>query len=145
MALNDPEFELKVREREPVDLDEALKLAQRFEVFKSAVQSSSGKDRSSRHIADVGSEEAPTVEARLAALEAELRNLRANFEDRNTTQPAMGTEAARRAAEQRVAELSAEVDVLNKEVGRLKHLEQLRSSNSGLTFGQGERSTAKKF
>ena len=33
-ALNDPEFELKIREREPVDLDEALKLAQRFEVFK---------------------------------------------------------------------------------------------------------------
>ena len=47
-ALNDPEFELKIREREPVDLDEALKLAQRFEVFKSAVQSSSGRDRSSR-------------------------------------------------------------------------------------------------
>jgi len=32
-ALNDPEFELKIREREPVDLDEALKLARRFEVF----------------------------------------------------------------------------------------------------------------
>ena len=38
MALNAPEFELKIQEREPVDLDEALKLAQRFEVFKSAGQ-----------------------------------------------------------------------------------------------------------
>jgi len=37
-ASNDPEFELKIREREPNDLDEALKLAQRFEVFKGAIQ-----------------------------------------------------------------------------------------------------------
>jgi len=53
-ALNDAEFELKIREREPVDLDEALRLAQRFEVFKSVVQSSSGRDRSSRHIIGTG-------------------------------------------------------------------------------------------
>ena len=33
-ALDDPEFELKIREREPVDLDSAVKLAQRFEVFR---------------------------------------------------------------------------------------------------------------
>jgi len=81
----------------------------------------------------------------LTLLEGKLCNLRATAKGKGTTQPAMRTEAARQAAEQRVAESSAEVDALNKEVGRLKHLEQLRSSNSGLTFGQGEGSTAKKF
>ena len=40
-ALDDAEFELKVREREPTDLDSAVKLAQRFEVFKSTVETSS--------------------------------------------------------------------------------------------------------
>jgi len=133
-AINDPEFELKIREREPVDLDEALKLAQRFEVFKSAVQSSSSRDRSTRHIADAGNEGTPTVEARLAALEADLRKLRAS--DRTHVQPVVRAEAARQAAEKRVAELSAEVDALSKEVGRLHHLEQLRNSNSGFAAGQ---------
>jgi len=32
-ALADPEFELKVRGREPADLDDALRIAQRYEVF----------------------------------------------------------------------------------------------------------------
>ena len=142
-ALNDPEFELKIREREPVDLDEALKLAQRFEVFKSAVQSSSSRDRSTRHIADTGKEEAPTVETRIAALEKELSNLRAGVKGRNNIQSAMGTET-QQASEERVAELSAEVDALNKEVGRLHHLEQLRNSNFGFITGQSECNSANR-
>jgi len=35
-ALGDPELELKIRKREAASLDEALKIAQRLEVFKSA-------------------------------------------------------------------------------------------------------------
>ena len=34
VALGDPEFELKIREREPTSLDDALGIAQRFEVFR---------------------------------------------------------------------------------------------------------------
>ena len=135
-ALNDPEFELKIREREPVDLDEALKLAQRFEVFKSAVQSSS-RDRSSRHIADMGNEETlTTVETRLAALEAEFRKSRTR--NGATVQPAVGSEATQQAAEK-------QVDALNKEVGRLRHLEQLRNLNPGCAVGQSGGGQAKKF
>jgi hypothetical protein len=37
-ALDDPEMELKIREREPGDLDSAVKMAQRFEVFKGAIE-----------------------------------------------------------------------------------------------------------
>ena len=52
-ALDDPEFELKVREREPIDLDAAVKLAQRFEVFKSTVESSSHtRHRVNRQVVD---------------------------------------------------------------------------------------------
>ena len=142
-ALNDPEFELKIREREPVDLDEARKLAQRFEVFKSAVQSSS-RDRSSRHIADMGNEETlTTVEMRLAALEAEF--CKARTWNGATVQPAVGSEATQQAAEKQVLELSAEVDALNKEVGRLRHLEQLRNLNPGCAVGRSGGGQAKKF
>jgi len=42
-------------------------------------------------------------------------------------------------AEKRVEELSAKVDALNKEVGRLHHLEQLRNLKSTLTARPGER------
>ena len=42
-------------------------------------------------------------------------------------------------AEKRVEELSTKVDALNKEVGRLHHLEQLRNSTSILTARTGER------
>jgi len=38
VALEDPELELKIREREPCTLDSALRVAQRFEVFRSAIR-----------------------------------------------------------------------------------------------------------
>ena len=60
-------------------------------------------------------------------------------------QSVVETEAARQGAERRVAELSAEVNALNKEVGRLHYLEQLRNANSGLTAKQSESGPAKKF
>jgi len=41
VALDDPEFELKIREREPTDMDAAVKLAQRFEVTRGMVDASS--------------------------------------------------------------------------------------------------------
>ena len=37
-ALDDPKFELKIREREPINWDAAVKIAQRFEVFRSTVK-----------------------------------------------------------------------------------------------------------
>ena len=40
-ALDDLEFELKIREREPVDLDTAVKIAHRYKVSRSAVDASS--------------------------------------------------------------------------------------------------------
>jgi hypothetical protein len=38
-------MELKIREREPQTLDEAVKFAQRFEVYKGAVETSSARHK----------------------------------------------------------------------------------------------------
>ena len=60
-------------------------------------------------------------------------------------QSVVGTETARQAAERRVSELSAEVDALNKKVGRLHYLKQLRDANSRLTTKQSESGRTKKL
>ena len=52
-ASADSEFELKIREREPVDLDDALRIAHRYEVFKGAVDLSiSTRPRLNRRAAE---------------------------------------------------------------------------------------------
>ena len=74
-ALADPEFELKIREREPADLDDAVRIAQRYEVFKNAVDSSSaGRQRTNRHIQQSSSTHSCSdgLEDRLVVLEKEL-------------------------------------------------------------------------
>jgi len=50
VALEDPELELKIREREPRTLDSALRVAQRFEVFRSAIRQR--KQRMSRQVTE---------------------------------------------------------------------------------------------
>src|SRR5664279_840473 len=78
-SLDDPELELKVREREPTDLDGAVKLAQRFEVFKSTVESSFGqRHRTNRQVIE---EMAETVVAedlgtRMLNIERQLQDVR---------------------------------------------------------------------
>jgi len=53
VALGDTEFELKIREHEPANLDDSLRIAQRFEVFKGAVESrATGGHRLNRHVSD---------------------------------------------------------------------------------------------
>ena len=73
-ALGDPDLELKIREREPSGLEEAAKIAQRYEVFKNAVEAqSSGRQRFSRQIVTEedreGAGSSESLEARLVALE----------------------------------------------------------------------------
>jgi len=75
VALDDPEFELKIREREPTDMDAALKLAQRFEVTRSMVDASSGiRQRINRQVFGDDRPAAGNVtdlEARLLKLESQ--------------------------------------------------------------------------
>ena len=75
IALDDPEFALKMREREPKDLDEAVKIAQRYEVFRGTVDGAVG----SRHRAGQVTEEVAATDTRadfngrLADLELQLQ------------------------------------------------------------------------
>jgi len=166
-ALDDPELEFKVREKEPQTLDAALKVAQRLEVFRKAVkQRINGRQRFNRQITESVSSESESLEERVAKIEQgmrkpqlkpeliqkqdqprtgqQLKDTRRNKKPDNqracaTTvnedvkwkeelfQKVHQLEAAQQANEANNKKTAAENDALNKEVGRLRHLEQLRS------------------
>jgi len=69
-SLGDPELELKVREREAETLEEDLRLAQRFEVFRDAADPP-GRQRFNRQVSDKkGSDnDVESLMSRVAALE----------------------------------------------------------------------------
>jgi hypothetical protein len=159
-ALDNPEFELKIREREPEDLDQAVKLALRFEVFKQAVDSSpTPHRRMNRHVKEEASDAVTQtkLESRLAELERRLlkssqsvghphdasaqngNNNNRSKQNRAVTDPnrrdvdqmanrIRELETACRSAEDHAQLIAAEKEELSKEVGRLRHLDQLRSS-----------------
>src|SRR5664279_1740303 len=176
-SLDDAEFELKIREREPADLDTAVKLALRFEVFRSTVDSSShARHRVTRKVTEdaEANTSSSDLEVRLTNLERQLTGPRipAKTEceqngsqqevQQNTSFVKQTSDQNRRprrgravnVADQgwkdemtkRIEELQlshqsdavhsaaqserliAENDALNKEVGRLRHLEQMRST-----------------
>ena len=70
-ALDDPELELKVREKEPQTLDSALKSAQRLEVFRNAVRQR--RQRLSRHVTESSASRSGSLEERVAKIEGAFR------------------------------------------------------------------------
>jgi len=72
-GLDDPELELKVREKEPQDLDSALKAAQRLEVFRGAVrQRSSVRQRVNRQVTEQPDSASGSLEDRVAKIEQSM-------------------------------------------------------------------------
>ena len=71
-ALDDPDLELKIREREPKDLESTVKLAQRFEVFKTQVETTSGI----RHKVTRSTSQQQDIESRIAEVERRLDDKR---------------------------------------------------------------------
>ena len=165
VALDDPEFEVKIREREPIDLDSAVKMAQRLEVSRGLVEASAGtRHRVTRQV--VGDDNLSTsnkmdLEARMVALENQLRSTsvaRQEGEQRGNGHPGGSREkrnnpkqnrvvnkeetswkdellkkiyeleCAQSAGKNRADLLASENEALSKEVGRLKHLNQLHTS-----------------
>ena len=174
-ALDDPELELKVREKEPQTLDSALKAAQRLEVFRSAVRHKLiARQRLNRHVAESGESLSDSLEEWVAKIEQNmcksqqqsnklliqskeqpLQQSKSSNKDKkkNDRRLACATivsedeswkemlmkkvhdlEAAQRAAEANTKKITAENDALNKEVGRLRHLEQVRYMPKPATF-----------
>ena len=173
-ALDDSEMELKVREREAPTLDDAVKLAQRFEVFKSTVDGSlNNRSKVTRRIEEEESgAKVADMESRVAQLEKNVHGTRdkgkgasspsssvsdgtqrsnANADkksrgDKNPKQSRviMGKNneswkdgmmsrldevtASQKTTEDMARRLMAENDALSKEVGRLRHLDQVRST-----------------
>ena len=69
-AIDEPDLELKVREREPPDFDTAVKLAQRFELFKNTVDvSSSVRHRFNRQVIN----DDQSINARIEKIEDRLQ------------------------------------------------------------------------
>ena len=169
VALDDPEFELKIREREPIDLDSAVKMAQRLEVSRGVVDASAGtRHRAARQVVggDIPSTSSNTdLEARMVALENQLRSSSVAYKDVAGEQRDNGRsgekrgkrsnpkenravnkeetswkdellkrvhelERAQSAGKERAKQLTNENEVLNKEVDRLKHLNELHSKNA---------------
>ena len=78
-ALNDPELKLKIRERETASLDEALKIAQRLEIFKSAVgMSVSGRQKVNRQVVDDVSDEVSCVNLEIKVKKLEKETAQVN-------------------------------------------------------------------
>ena len=170
VALDDQEMELKIREREPVDLDSAVRLALRLEVFQSATEARGyTRSRSNRHVEDYEVNEGCTdnLRVRLTNLEEGLKQLRSQAStptvQQNITrdkQPAglrqktpsqkngravstenhvqwkddllsriKELEAERAAALNEATQAASQNEVMSKEIDRLRHLEQIRSSS----------------
>jgi len=154
-ALADSEFELKIREREPTSLDDAVKIAQRFEMFKHAADSSSARHRFNRHVrqSSVSDQHSSDLEVRVAALEdrspilptrehrAQKSNGRESLADsldssrsgslqegHNATGRLSASEDQKQFAEEQVKKLISENEMLHKELDRLRYLDALRYS-----------------
>jgi hypothetical protein len=149
IALDDPEMELKVREREPEDLESAVKLAQRFEVFKGAVEATSSSNRRynravteekcngrcgamARQGDDCESHHAPSNRRQEFNRNRQVSNQVGTNEDQKWKQDiTRKIDNLQQAHDKSLAEnkkIAAENAELSKEIGRLRHLEQLRST-----------------
>jgi len=163
-AFDDPELELKVREKEPQTLDSALKYAQRLEVFRNAVRQR--RLRMNRQVAQSPPSRSDSLEDRVASIvqkfcepqqQTEKHSERAQHQVSNSgtnekkkrkenksrvraaavnnenawkdelLEKIRKLEIAQQLAEAETKKFTAENDALNKEVERLRHLEQLRS------------------
>jgi len=168
-ALEDPDLELRVREKEPQSLDAALKSAQRLEVFRNAVRQR--RQRVNRQITESPEFESDSFCERVAKIEHNSdtpvqhvencidskqhlskdqrakKDRKKERKDKKTEKSHVCSvvtkgedtwkdelmkkvqelESAQQAAEAKTEKISAENEALNKEVERLRHMEQLRS------------------
>ena len=109
-ALNDRDFELKVREREPPDLESALRLAVRLEAYANARNDQTDVAYSNRRNVDRGDER---LAKRVAQVENNLRQLSSEV------RPADHSDSA--------DSWRRKYDQLSKDYERLKFLEEQRT------------------
>ena len=163
-ALDDPEFELKIREREPQNLDTAVKIALRYEVFKSTAEGH-GRTKLTRFVENEETGvcgNADRLAKLIDSLETKVRSIddtksRVSQEQQSQQKgPKIPNQQQRRnrattpndpdrswrddllrsleelkesqaSTLAEVAKVKAQHDSMDKELGRLRHLDQLRS------------------
>ena len=185
-ALDDPELELKVREKEPQTLDSALKSAQRLEVFRSAISQRSGaRQRFNRHVMDASELSSESLEERVVKIVQDITESQKQSKassGNNTFQQSKqrqhkekknkkkddrqdvcaatvsneqswkdemlkklcDLEAAQQATDANSKKIAAENDALRKEVGRLKHMEQVGSIPAATAFTASQQQGANR-
>ncbi len=144
---DDPDLQLKIREREPKNLESAVRIAQRLEVLKTAVQNSIGsRPRGVRNVRDE-----VELETRMISIENQLANNQAQkevianigddkprFEGANKFRRnraiSTGDQRWKEEMMEQVDDLRSQHATvigqkLSKEVDRLKHLDQVRGMN----------------
>ena len=150
VALEDPELELKIREREPRTLDSALKVAQRLEVFKTAVRqprpcdvwqvTENQEEPFIETVAKVGRDvpKATALESLEVYRETSGEDVQDSWKD-DLLKRVKELEQAQQAAEANLRRITAEKETLNKEVERLRQIERLWAPPSRLTFTPRDR------
>ena len=136
-ALADPEFELKIREREPTNLDDPLRIAQRYEVF--SFSTAAGE----RQAAEIYSADESSSETTKSAVQTEdgkryvelngsskrrdLKNGDSGWKE-EIIQRLGNLETAKQEAEQLMESVTFENAALKKEVDKLRYLQQIRAA-----------------
>jgi len=165
-ALGDPDLQIKIRERDPHTLEEAVKLALRIEITRAAVDSASTtRHRVARRVEEQH-RDAQETEEKLATLQRQdqtegsslqqsretRRDNRQQNGDRLDYCPPRRRERRSRATSQtdnvqleqltkklqdmeaanrkKDAEMSARLDMMNRELERYQHLDQIRTHNA---------------
>jgi len=124
--LNDPEIEPKIREREPRTSDDAVKLAQRFEIFKSTVEGFlTNRNKVSRKVGKEENVQVADMESRIAQLERSIctshnkqnKNSSIPFPDNDTQLPK--TDTSKRSRDNRRFKQSCTVTKKTTRSGRM--------------------------
>jgi hypothetical protein len=134
-ALDDPEMELKIREREPGDLDSAVKMAQRFEVFKGAIEASGVHNRRLNRL--VINEAVSTKQPAYNLSDRDIQQCgqgQSLVEHDNwrgeMTRKIKELESSHKDMSARNERMMTEKLELSKELDRLRYLDRLRSATS---------------
>ena len=132
VALEDPELELKIREREPRTLDSALRVAQRFEVFRNAVRSR--KQKMSRQV--ILSDE----EVQVAKVEQVANKNRESKSDKTESQVSDKSDRSKKSSDKFIArKVKKEKYGVNSAVCTARHPRprQARSMHCGVVWWRG--------
>ena len=133
-ALNDPDFEMKIKEGEPKNLEEAAQRAQRLEHIKMKVDSSvQDRHKVNRQVSDNGGQVSNPERFNNGyhgrRPQNHVRFNGGNNNNTSNTDRVATTSVDTRQQDEQFKKMAAENETLKRDLDRMKYLEQLRSSS----------------